>query len=464
MNSATFKIRGGKPTYLKPDGTIGTAGKGPLVGEEFAFTISTTHDQHLIAPPQSMNKTCLGLNVMTSPFYPDGGAAAEIAPTLSCCHDAGVALPPPATRHAYPINSMVIGKNNPSATDRQTLGIGEDGDPSPTIQTQHHHAVALAYDAWNQTANPETVQTLRTSNGTEGDNRMPKVMAPTLAPPQQPTQPSRMTINYVSLFAGIEAFSVAASRIEGVDWNPIFFSEIDPFPCAVLAHHFHSVPNLGDVCKIRVEERTNPETNTKEKVITNGSTTIPFPRDGIHILAGGSPCQDVSVAGLRRGMQEGSGTRSSLAFEYSRLVRELAPRVLLWENVPGVLSSNGGRDFGCFLDSLDELGYSDLAYAVLDAQYVGSASFPNAVPQRRRRVFVVGVRSLGRSGADVPVAATVLSLWPRVCRNPPPRRQAGQGFAAPPGYGPARDDRVVGGAGYDLQQFGRYGEGGRPPL
>lgn len=585
-------------------------------------------------------------------------------------------------------------------------------------------------------------------------------------------------LSYVSLFSGIEAFSVAASRVEGVRWNPVFFSEIDPFPCAVLAHHFPTVPNLGDICKIRVEGKN----------VTNGDVTIPLPERGIDILAGGSPCfvagtmvltpkgyvpietlrvgddvvggsgvirkveavgsrmaevgkvkvlgrpeitctpnhpfmcismkrdncrnsptyakkipdsgyvatraewavgkyvgrimvefqpeppfpkcfnasftdimelagwylgdgyirrftgktkktvvfalcrpekieqfkarfhgiinfcetgegkvavnctalanwlsenfgecalnkrlpywcytplrskplvagyfttdgchcggatkfvtvskalaygiadilgdasvhvchvppkgnicgrivnqhdwysvvkadnggirtrrvngryasivrnygttgtvqrvynitvgedhtyiaeglwthncQDVSVAGKRAGMESGSGTRSSLAFEYARLVRELEPRVLVWENVPGVLSSNGGRDFAAFLDSLGELGYSDLAYAVLDAQYVRSEGFPRAVPQRRRRVWVVGVRSVGRAGADFPVAASILSLFPRVCRNTPPRRQAGQGFAAPAGYCVAGDDRMVGGAG-----FGETGQG-----
>ena len=150
-----------------------------------------------------------------------------------------------------------------------------------------------------------------------------------------------MTLHYVSLFSGIEAFSAAASRIRDVDWNPVFFSEIDPFPCAVLAHRFPTVPNLGDISKIRIDHERH--------IATNGSADAPLPRTGIDILAGGSPCQDVSVAGKRAGMQEGSGTRSSLAFEYARLVDELRPRVLLWENVPGVLSSGGGRDFAAFL-------------------------------------------------------------------------------------------------------------------
>lgn len=241
-------------------------------------------------------------------------------------------------------------------------------------------------------------------------------------------------LTYVSLFSGIEAFSVAASRIEGVRWRPVFFSEIEPFPCAVLAHHFPNVPNLGDICNIRVDR--------EKGTITNGDTTIPLPRTGIDILAGGSPCQDVSVAGKRAGMSEGSGTRSSLAFEYARLVEELRPRVVLWENVHGVLSSNGGRDFLAFQRSLVERGYS-LAYRVLDAQYARVDGFPLAVPQRRRRVWLVGCL-----GADESVPAQILFERPGVLGDTPPRRAQGQGSASPPGYRIAEHDRVLGGAGW----------------
>lgn len=241
------------------------------------------------------------------------------------------------------------------------------------------------------------------------------------------------TITYVSLFSGIEAFSVAASRIPEVDWRPVFFSEIDPFPCAVLAHRFPDVPNLGDVCGIHV----NPENNT----VSNHDTTIPLPRTGIDILAGGSPCQDVSVAGLRRGMQRDSGTRSSLAFEYARLVEELRPRIILWENVPGVLSSRNGLDFRAFLGSLVERGYC-CAWRVLDAQFTRTQSFPFAVPQRRRRVWLVGCL-----GTDESVPAQILSLVEGLRGDPPPRRETGKGSASPAGYRDDRDDRVVEGAG-----------------
>ena len=143
-------------------------------------------------------------------------------------------------------------------------------------------------------------------------------------------------------------------------------------------------------------------------------------------------------------MQEGSGTRSSLAFEYARLVRALRPRIILWENVPGVLSSNGGRDFGAFLHSLAQLGYC-LAWRVLDVQYARVDSFPGATPQRRRRVWLVG-----HLGGDGRVPAQVLFERPGLLGDTPPRRKAGQGFAAPAGYGPARNDRAVGATGVSV--------------
>ena len=224
-------------------------------------------------------------------------------------------------------------------------------------------------------------------------------------------------LTYVSLFSGIEACSVAMSRIEEVEWRPVFFSEIDPFASAVLAHHFPDVPNLGDICKIKIDNNT----------ASNHDTTVTLPRMGVDLLAGGSPCQDVSVAGKRAGMQDGSGTRSSLAFEYARLVEELRPRIILWENVPGVLSSNGGRDFGAFLHSLAQLGYC-LAWRVLDVQHTRVDGFPGATPQRRRRVWLVGCL-----GDDGQVPAEILFERPGLLGDSPPSREAGKGFAAPAG-------------------------------
>lgn len=163
-----------------------------------------------------------------------------------------------------------------------------------------------------------------------------------------------MGFRYVSIFSGVEAASLAW---EPLGWEPVAFSEIEPFPCAVLAERWPDVPNLGDITKI----------DWKEEI------------DGaIDLVVGGSPCQSFSVAGKREGLKGTSG----LMFEYIRCVQELRPRWFLWENVPGALTSEDGSAFGQLLSEMDELGYS-LAWRVLDAQFFG-------VAQRRRRLFLVG--------------------------------------------------------------------------
>ena len=172
-------------------------------------------------------------------------------------------------------------------------------------------------------------------------------------------------------------------------WKAVAFSEIEPFPCAVLAHHYPDVPNWGDM------------TNYKE-----------WPDANVDLLCGGTPCQSFSVAGLRKGLDD---PRGDLMLTFGAIADKYRPRWLVWENVPGVLSSNGGRDFGTFLVMLGQLGYG-FAYRVLDAQHFG-------VPQRRRRVFVVGY--LG----DWRRAAAVLFERHSMQGNTPPSREAGQGFA-----------------------------------
>lgn len=163
-----------------------------------------------------------------------------------------------------------------------------------------------------------------------------------------------MGFRYVSIFSGVEAATLAW---EPLGWEPVAFSEIEPFPCAVLAERWPDVPNLGDITKI----------DWKEEI------------DGaIDLVVGGSPCQSFSVAGKREGLKGASG----LMFEYIRCVQELRPRWFLWENVPGALTSEDGGAFGQLLSEMDELGYS-LAWRVLDAQFFG-------VAQRRRRLFLVG--------------------------------------------------------------------------
>jgi DNA (cytosine-5)-methyltransferase 1 len=198
---------------------------------------------------------------------------------------------------------------------------------------------------------------------------------------------------YGSVCSGIEA---ATAAWHPIGWRPAFFSEIDPFPRAVLAHHYPDVPLRGDFTEIQAGDHA-----------------------AIDLLVGGTPCQSFSVAGLRGGLDD---DRGNLALEFLRLADRLRPRWLVWENVPGVLSSNGGRDFGAILGGMVELGYG-FAYRVLDAQYVRTQRFPRAVPQRRRRVFVVG--HLG----DWRAAAAVLFERDSLSGNPAPRREAGQGTA-----------------------------------
>ena len=241
-------------------------------------------------------------------------------------------------------------------------------------------------------------------------------------------------LTYATVCSGIECMRAAVAPLGG--WRPVFFSEIEAFPCALLAHRYPEVPNLGDMTQIRAEMIGDEKWR-----ITNGAVDVEL--DGrLGCLAGGTPCQDVSVAGKRAGMAEGSGTRSSLAFHFARLCRELQPRWVVWENVPGVLTSNGGRDFAHFVRSIGECGYS-VAYRVLDAQYVRVDGLPRAVPQRRRRVWLVGMRSVGHPGDCWRAPAEVLFEPQGVRGDSPPRRVTGQGFADEAGGGAEGADRPV---------------------
>jgi len=184
-------------------------------------------------------------------------------------------------------------------------------------------------------------------------------------------------MKYGSVCSGIEAATMAWHSL---GWKPQWFSEIEPFPSAVLQHHYPETPNLGDMTLIH----SNP--------IFNETT--------IDVLVGGTPCQSFSVAGLRKGMED---PRGNLALEFCRIADKAKPQWIVWENVPGVLSSNGGKDFGSLLGALGELGYG-FAYRVLDAQHFG-------VAQRRRRVFLIGY--LG----DWRPAAAVLFESESLCRD-----------------------------------------------
>ena len=193
-------------------------------------------------------------------------------------------------------------------------------------------------------------------------------------------------MRYGSVCSGVEAATVAWHPL---GWEAQWFSEIEKFPSAVLEHHYTDVPNLGDM------------TEFKE-----------WPNDPIDLLVGGTPCQSFSVAGLRAGLDD---PRGNLMLTYLAIAERYAPRWIVWENVPGVLSSNGGRDFGTFLAALGKIGYG-FAYRVLDAQYFG-------VAQRRRRVFVVGY--LG----DWRRAAAVLFERESMSGHPAPSREAREEIA-----------------------------------
>jgi site-specific DNA-cytosine methylase len=187
-------------------------------------------------------------------------------------------------------------------------------------------------------------------------------------------------MKYLSVCSGIEAATVAWHPL---NWEPVAFSEIDAFPSAVLSHHYPNVPNWGDMTQFKI-----------------------WPDADLDLLVGGTPCQSFSVAGLRKGLDD---PRGNLMLTYLAIADRYRPKWLVWENVPGVLSSNGGRDFGAFLGALGQLGYG-FAYRVLDAQFFG-------VAQRRRRVFVVGYLGDWRRAAAVLFERESLSGHPAPSRE-----------------------------------------------
>ena len=191
-------------------------------------------------------------------------------------------------------------------------------------------------------------------------------------------------IRYLSVCSGMEAASVAWHHL---GFKPVAFSEIEPFPCAILKHHFtqpnypYDVPNLGSLTEFN---------------------TWPLEPGAIDLLVGGTPCQSFSVAGKRSGLND---PRGQLMFSFLELAAKLKPKYVLWENVPGALSSGQpkGSDFGCFLQGLVERGYG-VAYRILDAQHF------RGTPQRRRRVFVLAYRDPVTGLGDWKAAAEILSL------------------------------------------------------
>lgn len=199
-----------------------------------------------------------------------------------------------------------------------------------------------------------------------------------------------------SLFTGVGGFDLGFER---AGFKVAYQVEFDKACQAVLQRHWPDVALHGDI---------------------RDATGLPI----TDVLVGGFPCQDLSVAGKRAGL---TGERSGLFWEYARIIGEAKPQWVVIENVPGLLSSNRGADMGTVLGALEELGYG-WAYACLDAQFFG-------VPQRRRRIFIVGC--LGDSGRR---AAQVLLEPESLCGNPPPSREAGQAVAGTLGGGAGARD------------------------
>jgi DNA (cytosine-5)-methyltransferase 1 len=224
-----------------------------------------------------------------------------------------------------------------------------------------------------------------------------------------------MDLTYLELFAGAGGMSLG---LETAGWRCVAHAEIEPHARAVLRHRWPDVPLYGDVAEL------------------DGTQFR-----GVTMVTGGSPCQDLSIAGKRAGMTEGSGTRSSLFFEQVRIWNESQAPYILWENVYGAFSSNAGRDFSAVLSALvggavpvpadgwvragvvaGPTGVA--AWRTLDAQYFG-------VPQRRRRVFVLGVRGGGVDPAEI------LSLAESLSGHLATSGEAREGVAADAGAGAA---------------------------
>ncbi len=237
-------------------------------------------------------------------------------------------------------------------------------------------------------------------------------------------------MRYLSVCSGIEAVSVAWQPL---GWQAAMFAEIDPFCCWLLRSRYrasrpifmpspHDAPDRTEAKHRAAAIRNVVALPADGDVINAGDFTKIGKKDvgTIDLLAGGTPCQSFSIAGKRAGLDD---PRGNLTIEFARLADRLRPTWLVWENVPGVLSIDGGRTFGAFLRMLVECGYG-IAYRVLDAQFAG-------VPQRRRRVFVVGHLGDWRGPAAVFLEFAGLSGYP------PPRRQARKGTAGGVEVGPA---------------------------
>jgi len=292
-------------------------------------------------------------------------------------------------------------------------------------------------------------------------------------------------MRYGSICSGVESATLAW---EPLGWQAAFFAEVEPFPCEVLWQKF------GATKPLRPLDPTEATSSQDRKQRENWARYIAkMPEGGkirnlgdftkiaredydgdIDLLVGGTPCQAYSVAGLRKGLAD---PRGNLALEFARLVFRTGTKWTLWENVPGVLSSNGGKDFAAFLSLLcgweievPIVGHSKgepvqrwfnsgiitgapgcygLAWRIIDAQYARVDGFPRAVPQRRRRLFLVGCAGGWER------AAAVLFESPQLLGNTPPQRQTGSGVAR-------NLTASLGGASGKEQQFTFVDDNGTP--
>jgi len=224
----------------------------------------------------------------------------------------------------------------------------------------------------------------------------------TYNPPKM--NPSTKPLRYLSVCSGMEAATVAWHHM---GWTPVGFSEIEPFPSQILKHHYPTIPNYGDLTKFK---------------------EWPIERGAIDLLVGGTPCQAFSVAGLRKGLDD---PRGNLALTFLALADHLRPKYILWENVPGVLSSSKGEDFASFISALAELRYG-FAWRVCDAQYFG-------VPQRRKRVFLLAIEGAG----NWRTAAEILFERKSLCGDIEESNEEGEGVTSDAGTGVETSGRDI---------------------
>ena len=258
-------------------------------------------------------------------------------------------------------------------------------------------------------------------------------------------------MRYGSICSGVEAASLAWRHL---GWTPVFFSEVEPFPAAVLMQRLDATKPLRPLDPANANgEKDRKERKSWQKQIAEMPEGGTVPNLGdftlikkddyngkIDLLVGGTPCQDLSIAGKRLGFD---GKRSVLALDFVRLCFETGTKWIVWENVPATLSSHNGEDFARFISLLcgwdipvpgdgwrksgivtGAPGHFGVCWRILDAQYTRVSQFPRAVPQRRKRLFLVGYLDHWKYPAQVLFDGEMCG------GNSPPRRTKGQSVAS----------------------------------